>query len=151
MTAPDLGPTRRPPRFWLRPSAEPPLTVELAFWLTVAQPAVNLLTPPLPAFATLPLWVIVNLIVLWIAWLSRAGANWARILRTIGLALGVVSWILVVVGVQASSTSGPEFVPIVVNYALDIAAIVLLWRPASNAYFRAVAAEKRQFREAMLR
>jgi len=35
--------------------------------------------------------------------------------------------------------------------AIEVICVVLLWRPASSAYFRAVAAEKRQFREWMLR
>jgi hypothetical protein len=140
---------------WFRPSAQPPLTVELAFWLSVAQTGASLVAPRepngLPLISTVAFIVVINAIALWIAWRSRSGAHWARILRTIGAALSVWSVLGSAVAIMTPYSTVGEAIISALLAAVDIAAVVLLWRPASNAYFRAVGAEKRQFREAMLR
>lgn len=129
--------------------------MELAFWFSVAQTGASLVAPRepngIPLITSIAFIVVINAIALWIAWLSRAGARWARVLRTIGAALGLWVFLGSALAIMTPYSSVGEAIVSGLLAAADIAAIVLLWRPASNAYFRAVAAEKRQFREAMLR
>ena len=127
--------------------------MELAFWLAVAQTGAALVAP-WPAstgVVNVVLFVVVNGIMLWIMWLARGGANWARILRTVGVPLVLVVFVLTGLGVRTPFESVADVIFSTLQLALDVVVVVLLWRPASNAYFRAVAAEKRQFREWMLR
>jgi hypothetical protein len=115
-----------------------PWTVGVAFWLMVAQLAV-IVVPPITFNIAV---IIINAVVLWLAWRVRGGANWARIIRSIGAVSGLV-WVAVSVATSAFSTA--EILTYGLLYVVDAAAVLLLWLPKSNAYFRAVAAEKRAF------
>lgn len=135
------------PRARFRPMTPRPRIVEVAFWLMVVQVAV-LVVPPI----TFNIGVLIfNAAYLWVAWRVRNGASWARVIRSIVALLGLV-WVAVSIsGVSTAITTRTELITYGVLYALDAAAVVLLWLPSSNAYFPAVAAEKRNFRETMLR
>ena len=126
------------PRARFRATAPRPWVVEAAFWLMVAQLAVIFVPPITFNFGV----IIINGVVLWLAWRVRGGANWARIIRSIGALFGLV-W--VAVSVATSAFSAAEVMTYGLLYAVDAVAVILLWLPPSNAYFRAVAAEKRAF------
>ncbi|MDR6866127.1 hypothetical protein J2Y69_000712 [Microbacterium resistens] len=68
--------------------------------------------------------LVLALIELIILWKLRAGRNWARIVITI---LEILALGSVFAGVSVLST---------IAIVLSIVALVLLWLPASNAYFR---------------
>lgn len=78
-----------------------------------------------------------------IVFLGR-GANWARILSTIFAAFGLVN---VIQALIAHSGTVPRTMLSIVLFVLEAVAVVLLYRPAANAYFVAVRAEgvKRRF------
>jgi hypothetical protein len=68
---------------------------------------------------------------LWMAWACGRGRNWARIVST------------VLFGVATLNLTGPEVVPVafgpiipVLTWLAGLAAVWLLWRPASRAYFK---------------
>lgn len=94
--------------------------------------------------------LIFNATYLWVAWQVRNGASWARVVRSIVALLGLV-WVGVTVsGASTAISTTSEIITNGVLYAVDAVAVLLLWLPASNAYFRAVAAEKREFHRAHL-
>lgn len=75
-----------------------------------------------------------------IAFLVRRGFNWARIVLTISIGLGFVSWI-------ASPPADPATY---VTSAVNVLLLVLVWLPASNYYFRAVKAARKLHRSRQL-
>lgn len=78
----------------------------------------------------------------------RSGRGWARVLLTFFGVIFVVLGLLGVAGVagglataQGLTVDPAEVVLSVVGLATDIAALVAMWVPASNAYFRAAAVQ----------
>src|ERR1017187_5292919 len=101
------------------------------------------LTAPQMRPLIITLWIVFSLvaIALWL-WVARAngqGRNWARILSTVlfGLATlqlrGVFRTPVIRVGVGVT-VFGPTFP--VLTWLVGLAAVWLLWRPASSAFFK---------------
>jgi hypothetical protein len=63
---------------------------------------------------------------------NGAGKSWARIVATVLGALGVVSTLFAL-----TTATGTTVALQVISLLLAIAILVLLWLPASSAYFRA--------------
>lgn len=89
-----------------------------------------------------------------LVWLARAGHWWARAIFSVGSAVVILG---IAIGTVTMWTGTDQAESWVVRIAATIgsmflvaAPVVMLWLPASNAYFRAVAVEKRQFRRAHL-
>jgi len=69
---------------------------------------------------------------LWMASANGAGKSWARIVATVLGGLGVVSTLFAL-----TTATGTTVALQVISLLLAIAILVLLWLPASSAYFRA--------------
>ena len=69
---------------------------------------------------------------LWMAAANGAGKSWARVLATVLGALGVLSAIL-----SLTTGTGITIALQLLSLVLAVAILVLLWRPASSAYFQA--------------
>jgi uncharacterized membrane protein (UPF0136 family) len=85
---------------------------------------------PLPVAVTAGIVGGLVLIVLWL-WMARAngqGRNWARILSTVLFGLATLHLF--------GSEDVVEVVFAVVTWLVGLAAVWLLWRPASNAFFK---------------
>jgi hypothetical protein len=70
---------------------------------------------------------------LWMAWANGAGKSWARVVATVLGGLNVLSTVFAL----SSSSTGITLVTTVLSLVLAVAILVLLWRPASSAYFQA--------------
>jgi hypothetical protein len=149
---PSDGPTEFKPLVPPMPAAPParrrvaPQTVEAAFWLVIASTALGFCTSvftlllgalsghtPSITIYVIGTFVGIGLRVLF-AFAVRQGANWARILLTLGAALSVI-------GLGAGFT-----VISLVLVAIAAGTAVLLWLPSSNAFFRDVAADKAELK-----
>ena len=65
---------------------------------------------------------------LWMAWANGQGRNWARILSTVLFGLATL---------QLLGNNGiVQVVFAVLTWLLGLAAVWLLWRPTSNAFFK---------------
>lgn len=153
-----------PARF--RSTTRRPRTLEVAFWITLAGMASNVIfvvaagiasaiqtgTPISPGVAIINLFVAVAPTTTLIVF-ARRGERWARSFFTVGaVVIFIRSIFFVVDSVRATAEDALGWIALsIALIALQSAPVVLLWMPPSNAYFRAVAAEKRRFREAMLR
>ena len=69
---------------------------------------------------------------LWMAAANGAGKSWARIVATVLGALGALSAVL-----SLTTGTGITIALQLVILVLAVAILVLLWRPASSAYFQA--------------
>lgn len=90
---------------------------------------------------------------IWMAVVNGKGRNWARITATVFGAIAVVSGLggLVAAGASASmgmsvASGGGNTALSIVNLVLSIAILVLLWLPASSAFYRAVTLKGQQAR-----
>ena len=85
--------------------------------------------------------------------LLARGHWWARALFTVGSLAVLIATIGNAVELWATDPEERGFVipSTILSIVMFGAPVVLLWHATSNAYFRAVAVEKRQFRESMLR
>jgi hypothetical protein len=68
----------------------------------------------------------------WMAAANGAGRSWARVLATVLGALGVLSAVF-----SLMTATGITVVLQVLSLVLAVAILVLLWRPASSAFFQA--------------
>jgi hypothetical protein len=71
----------------------------------------------------------------WIAQMSKAGRNWARIVGTVLFAIDTVS---VFVGAAAGPGGGASRVYSILVWVIGLGAVILLWQRASSEYFRGV-------------
>lgn len=155
------------PRARFRSTTPRPRTIEVAFWITLAGMAAYVIfvvgagiasavqtgTPISPGVAVINLFVAVAPTTALIM-LARHGERWARGFFTVGAVVIFIRSIVVVVveSVPAASVEALGWIALsIVLIALQATPAVLLWLPASNAYFRTVAEEKRRFRESILR
>jgi hypothetical protein len=74
----------------------------------------------LAGLAIIALW-------LWMAWATSRGRNWARILSTVLFGLATLELI---------GTRGLALAAAVLTWLSGLAAVWLLWRPASSAFFK---------------
>ncbi|WP_028050791.1 hypothetical protein [Cellulomonas sp. URHD0024] len=82
-------------------------------------------------FATV-LGLVAVIVWLWMAAANGAGRSWARIVSTVLGALSVVGTLL-----SLSNSAGPAIALQLVSVVLAVVILVLLWRPASSAYYQA--------------
>lgn len=80
------------------------------------------------------IFVIVAVLYAWLILKIRQGRNWARIVATVLLVLGIVSN----VSTMASNGTGATKAFEVVGLIIAVAVLVLLWLRPSNAYFKEV-------------
>lgn len=133
------SPTFRPPRVGFVPRSHRPRTIEVAYWLLAGNAAVGgvigllrcILDPSerLPPVAIAIVIVIDAALLIWLARRIRAGANWARVTTT-------------VLAVTALPYLAGGWIAALITMATQIAAVVLLWVPASGRYVRAVRAQR---------
>jgi hypothetical protein len=84
-----------------------------------------------PVLVAIPVGIVIGLVLialwLWMAWANGQGRNWARILST------------AVVGLATLQLFGEhgivQLIFAVLTWLIGAAAVWLLWRPASNAFF----------------
>lgn len=74
---------------------------------------------------------------LWMAAANGAGRSWARVVATVLGGLGVLSAVF-----SLMTATGVTVVTQLLSLALAVTILVLLWRPASSAYFRARSARQ---------
>ena len=79
--------------------------------------------------------VITALLWLWMAWKTRAARSWARVLSTVFFGISCLS--LIGAAATASSRGPGGLVLDVVEWAIGLVALILLWRPESSQFFRA--------------
>ena len=74
---------------------------------------------------------------LWMAAANGAGRSWARVLATVLGALGALSAVF-----SLTTGTGVTIALQLLSLVLAVAILVLLWRPASSAYFQARSARQ---------
>ena len=74
---------------------------------------------------------------LWMAAANGAGKSWARVVATVLGALSVLSTVF-----SLTSGTGVTIAMQLLSLVLAVAILVLLWRPASSAYFQARSAQR---------
>jgi hypothetical protein len=84
--------------------------------------------------ATIVVFVVVLVIAIglwaWMAWANGRGRNWARIVATVLFALNTIDLVLSV------SRAGLSVIFVALGWVIGLAAIILLWRRESSAYFQ---------------
>ena len=70
---------------------------------------------------------------IWIAQMSKAGKNWARIVGTVLFAIDTIS---VFAGAATVPGAGATRIYSIVVWLIGLAAVILLWQRASPDYFR---------------
>jgi len=70
---------------------------------------------------------------IWIAQMSKAGKNWARIVGTVLFAIDTIS---VFAGAATVPGAGATRIYSIVVWLIGLAAVILLWQRASSDYFR---------------
>lgn len=70
---------------------------------------------------------------LWMAWATRKGHSWARIVSTVFFAIGVIGAIS---GLAGNTTPGWERAIGVIPALIGLVAIIFLWKKESTAYFK---------------
>lgn len=156
--------TVTPARF--RSAIRRPRTIEVAFWITLGAMALYVIfavtvgiatavrtgTPISPGAAVINLSIAVAPMTVMIVF-ARLGERWARGFFTLGAVLVLIKGLLLVIDiVRDTPEDALSFVAFsIAVVVLQTAPAVLLCLPTSNAYFRAVAAEKRAFRQSILR
>jgi hypothetical protein len=70
---------------------------------------------------------------IWMAFTNKAGKNWARITGTVFC--GIATVIVVFGFVRAGSVAGPRILTVII-WLIGVAAVVLLWRRDSSAFFK---------------
>ncbi len=93
---------------------------------------------PAPLTITLVMLAGVALITLWL-WMARAtsqGKNWARILSTVLFALATLELLSALEGISKNGIAQAFFAAL--TWLSGLAAVWLLWRPASSAFFKSV-------------
>ena len=71
----------------------------------------------------------------WIAQMSKAGRNWARIVGTVLFAIDTIS---VFAGAATVPGGGATRIYSILVWLIGLAAVILLWQRASSEYFRGV-------------
>ena len=71
----------------------------------------------------------------WIAQMSKAGRNWARIVGTVLFGIDTIS---VFAGAAAGPGGGATRIYSILIWLIGLAAVILLWQRASSQYFRRV-------------
>jgi hypothetical protein len=69
---------------------------------------------------------------LWMAWANNQGRNWARVLSTVLFGLATLD----LVGVFSQPTTIYGLVFPILTWFVGLAAVFLLWRPDSTAFFK---------------
>jgi hypothetical protein len=69
----------------------------------------------------------------WIAQMSKAGRNWARIVGTVLFGIDTIS---VFAGAAAGPGGGATRIYSIIVWLIGLAAVILLWQRASSDYFR---------------
>jgi len=70
---------------------------------------------------------------IWIAQMSKAGRNWARIVGTVLFAIDTIS---VFAGAATVPGGGATRIYSILVWLIGLAAVILLWQRASSDYFR---------------
>ena len=70
---------------------------------------------------------------IWIAQMSKAGRNWARIVGTVLFAIDTIS---VFAGAATVAGGGATRIYSILVWLIGLAAVILLWQRASSDYFR---------------
>ncbi|MGW4242984.1 hypothetical protein [Nocardia sp. NPDC004722] len=87
---------------------------------------VTLVTTMVFSAISIGLWI-------WMAFMNRAGRNWARVTGTVFFGLYTLSMLFTLF--SANATAG-SIVLSVVTWLVALAAVILLWIKQSSAYFR---------------
>ncbi|MFE6924646.1 DUF3824 domain-containing protein [Nocardia sp. NPDC057663] len=86
----------------------------------------------LTSLVTAGLWV-------WLAFVCRAGKNWARITGTVFFGINVLFSVIAVISTLAAPDADLQSLSFtVVGVVIGLAAVILLWNPKSKAYFAPV-------------
>lgn len=87
-----------------------------------------------------------------LVWIARAGHWWARAIFSVGSAVTILGMVFSTTSLwsEQPETWVITIAAVLGSVLLVAAPVVLLWLPTSNAYFRAVAVEKWEFRRARL-
>ncbi|MFE3190697.1 hypothetical protein ACFXHA_16920 [Nocardia sp. NPDC059240] len=87
---------------------------------------VTIITTIVFSVISIGLWI-------WMAFMNRAGRNWARITGTVFFGLYTLSELFSVIAAKAGAISN---VISIVTWLVALAAVILLWIKQSSAYFR---------------
>lgn len=79
---------------------------------------------------------------LWMAWKNGQGRGWARVVATI---LGVLNVLFTLVGLAAQSSGAATTLLSLVNLAIAVVILVLLWRKESTAFYQGTAASRQLY------
>lgn len=81
--------------------------------------------------------VISCLLWLWMAWKTKAGRNWARVLSSIFFGFMCLGLLFAFVAAVAHGNAVFAFLVALIEWGVGLAALVYLWRPESSQFFAA--------------
>jgi uncharacterized membrane protein (UPF0136 family) len=81
--------------------------------------------------------VIQGLLWLWMAWKTKEGRSWARVLSTVFFGIFCLAALDSLVHLASDHDSVPAFLVDLAGLAVGLAALIQLWRPESSQFFAA--------------
>lgn len=81
--------------------------------------------------------VIQCLLWLWMAWKTKEGRSWARVLSSVFFGIYCLGLLLALVAAASHSDAVPTFLVTLVGWGAGLAALIQLWRPESSQFFAA--------------
>jgi len=86
--------------------------------------------------------IVMALLWLWMAWKNRAGRPWARVLSTVFFGIMCLDAVLNAIGLVAAAARGDGLIIVsgviaLIEWAVGLAAIILLYRPESGQFYAA--------------
>lgn len=81
--------------------------------------------------------VVQCLLWLWMAWKTKAGRNWARVLSSVFFGFMSLGLLVAMAGTVSHGEAVPAFLVTLIEWGAGLAALVLLWRPESGQFFAA--------------
>jgi hypothetical protein len=81
--------------------------------------------------------VIQCLLWLWMAWKTKAGRNWARVLSTVFFGFMCLGLLIAIAAAASHSDALLALLVTLVEWGAGLAALIQLWRPESSQFFAA--------------
>jgi hypothetical protein len=81
--------------------------------------------------------VIQCLLWLWMAWKTKAGRDWARVLSTVFFGFMCLGLLAALAAAVAHGSAVPALLVTLIEWGAGLAALIQLWRPESSQFFTA--------------
>lgn len=81
--------------------------------------------------------IVQSLLWLWMAWKTKAGRDWARVLSTVFFGFMCLGLLAAAAGAASHGDAVPALLVTLLEWGAGLAALVQLWRPQSSQFFTA--------------